>query len=121
MERAARGVRDRNAWHDAYDDPGSAQSRRLAVVQRYIRESLDWAGPGPIRMVSICAAQGRDLPGDQRDQAARDAAVVWTRPGVRVFTFVGSRGRPRRTGSSKPDSFRIGSTTLGHWHRPAAC
>jgi hypothetical protein len=48
-------------WHDAYDDPDSAHSRRLATVQREIRTALDAARPGRIRVVSLCAGQGRDL------------------------------------------------------------
>jgi hypothetical protein len=37
--------------------------RRLAIVQRNIRSAVDACGPGPIRVVSICAGQGRDLLG----------------------------------------------------------
>jgi len=47
-------------WHDAYDDD-SPLARRLVVVQARIRELLDRAPPGPIRVVSLCAGQGRDL------------------------------------------------------------
>jgi hypothetical protein len=35
--------------------------RRLAIVQRHIRATLDTCGPGTIRVVSLCAGQGRDL------------------------------------------------------------
>ena len=55
--------RDWYAWHDAYNDPGSGLSRRLAWVQDRIRAALDSAPPGPFRAVSICAGQGRDLIG----------------------------------------------------------
>jgi hypothetical protein len=37
--------------------------RRLAIVQRHLRAALDACAPGPIRVVSICAGQGRDLIG----------------------------------------------------------
>jgi hypothetical protein len=47
-------------WHDRYDED-SWLSRRLVVVQERIRELLDRAAPGLIRVVSICAGQGRDL------------------------------------------------------------
>jgi hypothetical protein len=50
-------------WHDAYDQPDSWLRRRLAVVQRRIRDTLDTLPPGPIRVVSMCAGQGRDLLG----------------------------------------------------------
>jgi hypothetical protein len=38
-------------------------ARRLAIVQRHIRTTLDGCGPGPIRVISCCAGQGRDLFG----------------------------------------------------------
>jgi len=47
-------------WHDRYEED-SPLARRLVVVQERIRELLDHAPPGPIRIVSICAGQGRDL------------------------------------------------------------
>lgn len=50
------------AWHRSYGDPESRLSRRLAVVQRRFREALD-AHPGPIRVVSMCAGEGRDVIG----------------------------------------------------------
>ena len=53
--------RDWRAWHDAYDDPGSSLARRLAVVQARIAAALDAAPPGPLRAISVCAGQGRDL------------------------------------------------------------
>jgi len=53
--------RDWRAWHDAYDDPGSSLARRLAVVQARIADTLDAAPPGPLRAISMCAGQGRDL------------------------------------------------------------
>ena len=53
--------RDWRAWHEAYDDPGSQLARRLAAVQARIADALDTAPPGPLRAVSMCAGQGRDL------------------------------------------------------------
>jgi hypothetical protein len=51
---------DWQRWHEAYDEDSSL-ARRLVVVQGRIRELLDRAQPGPIRVVSLCAGQGRDL------------------------------------------------------------
>jgi ubiquinone/menaquinone biosynthesis C-methylase UbiE len=48
-------------WHRAYEDPDSALSMRLRLVQDGVREVLDQRPPGPIRVVSICAGQGRDV------------------------------------------------------------
>jgi hypothetical protein len=54
---------DWQAWHDKYEDPTSSLSRRLAVVQDLIRSAMHRAALGPIRVVSLCAGQGRDLHG----------------------------------------------------------
>ena len=51
------------AWHGAYDVPGSGLAQRLAAVQAQIAAALDQAPPGPLRAVSMCAGQGRDLIG----------------------------------------------------------
>ena len=49
------------AWHRLYDDPGSALRTRLAYVTAHLRGTLDQAPPGPIRLLSLCAGQGRDV------------------------------------------------------------
>jgi ubiquinone/menaquinone biosynthesis C-methylase UbiE len=51
-------------WHAPYEDPASNLSQRLAAVQSMLRAALDEipdTHPGPIRMVSVCAGQGRDV------------------------------------------------------------
>jgi hypothetical protein len=57
-------------WHEAYDDPTSGLSARLALVKQHLAAALDRAPAGPIRLVSLCAGQGRDvietLPGHPR-------------------------------------------------------
>lgn len=69
--------RDWYAWHSPYDDPDSGLSRRLGWVQDQIRAALDSAPPGPLRVISLCAGQGRDIIGAldghprQGDVAAR--------------------------------------------------
>ena len=62
-DRAAGDGRDWVAWHGAYDVPGSGLAQRLAAVQAQIAAALDQAPPGPLRAVSMCAGQGRDLIG----------------------------------------------------------
>ena len=53
--------RDWVEWHRSYDDRDSPLAGRLRVVQRHIVEFLDAAPPGEIRVISMCAGQGRDL------------------------------------------------------------
>jgi hypothetical protein len=61
VDGAAVGERHWVRWHRAYEDPDSALSMRLRLVQDGVREVLDHQPPGPIRIVSICAGQGRDV------------------------------------------------------------
>jgi hypothetical protein len=49
-------------WHNGYT-PGSPLSQRLEVVQQLTREALDRCAPGRIRVISLCAGDGRDLLG----------------------------------------------------------
>jgi hypothetical protein len=64
-------TRDWVGWHEAYDDPASGLSTRLALVQAHLSDALTAAPDGPIRIVSLCAGQSRDvigvLPGHPRE------------------------------------------------------
>jgi hypothetical protein len=53
-------TKDWVAWHAAYDDDTPLRHRLLAVQSR-IRDALDERPVGPIRVVSMCAGEGRDL------------------------------------------------------------
>ena len=64
--------RDWYAWHHDYDEPSTALARRLAAVQDQIRTALDAAPPGPLRAISLCAGQGRDLIGALARHPRRD-------------------------------------------------
>ena len=55
------GKRDYVAWHDSYDTPGSRLHLRLLVVQDLIAHALDQLPPGGVRVISMCAGQGRDV------------------------------------------------------------
>jgi len=48
-------------WHAQYEDEGSVLTRRLRAVQRGIRAFLDGNPGRPLRVVSACAGDGRDL------------------------------------------------------------
>ena len=66
------------AWHGAYADPTSSLSRRLRVVQDHLRRFLDETAPRPVRVLSLCAGEGRDLLEvlAERDDAHRVAATL---------------------------------------------
>jgi hypothetical protein len=67
---------DWRTWHDEYDLPDSWMARRLRVVQQHIRTALDAGPPGPLRVVSLCAGQGRDLLGVLADHPRRDDVLA---------------------------------------------
>ncbi|HEX7994469.1 MAG TPA: SAM-dependent methyltransferase [Streptosporangiaceae bacterium] len=49
------------AWHRLYDEAGSPLRARLDRVTFHLRRALDQAPPGPVRLLSLCAGQGRDV------------------------------------------------------------
>jgi hypothetical protein len=63
-------MRNYVAWHGDYDDPASALSQRLRRVQWHLSQAIDLVPAGPVRLVSLCSGQGRDvlgvLPGHPR-------------------------------------------------------
>jgi hypothetical protein len=76
-------VKDWVAWHAGYDDPSSSLSVRLRLVREHLARALDETPAGPVRLVSLCAGQGRDvlgvLPGHPRRQDT-SAVLVETDP-----------------------------------------
>lgn len=53
-------TKDWIAWHEDYDIPGSSLARRLTVVRDHIARALA-AAPHPVRLISMCAGDGRDV------------------------------------------------------------
>jgi hypothetical protein len=66
------------AWHAGYG-PGTPLTRRLGVVQGFIRTALESCAPGAINLISLCAGDGRDilgvLPGHPRAADVRGRLV----------------------------------------------
>ncbi|HYN76092.1 MAG TPA: SAM-dependent methyltransferase [Candidatus Limnocylindria bacterium] len=90
--------RDWVAWHQAYDRPGSDLSRRLEVVRAQLAAALDRCPPGPIRLLSLCAGDGRDvLPVLASHPRAADVSAVL------VETDEVLAGRARAAVASLPD------------------
>jgi hypothetical protein len=48
-------------WHAAYDEPGSDLTERLGVVQRLLDEAVASRDGERLRVLSICAGDGRDV------------------------------------------------------------
>jgi hypothetical protein len=77
-------MRDWARWHEAYEDPASGLSTRLALVRAHLSIALATAPPGPIRVVSLCAGQGHDVIGVLPGHPRRDdvtAVLVELDPG----------------------------------------
>jgi hypothetical protein len=87
-------MRDYERWHERYDDAESDLSWRLGVVRGHIRHALD-GRPGPVRALSLCAGDGRDLIGvlAEREDAARVRAVL-----VEVHPAIAARARAAAEG-----------------------
>src|SRR5689334_5580303 len=69
---------DWSAWHDAYARPGSGLGERLIAVRNHIDALLSATAPEPVRVVSACAGDGRDLLGvlAGRSDAERVTALL---------------------------------------------
>ncbi|MFD3456222.1 class I SAM-dependent methyltransferase family protein [Streptomyces sp. NPDC058691] len=52
---------DWSAWHEEYDVADSRLARRLRTVQAQVRAALSDAPAGGLRVISLCAGEGRDL------------------------------------------------------------
>ena len=109
-------------WHAPYEDPSSNLSRRLAAVQSMVRAALDEipgpdSHPEPIRIVSLCAGQGRDVI----DVVAThprgpevSALLVELDPALVAF----ARERAASAGPGVAERVRIvqGDASQSHWY-----
>jgi hypothetical protein len=62
---------DWRAWHKDYE-ADTPLARRLAIVQRHIGAFLTSFEATPVRVISMCAGDGRDLLGALADSGRRD-------------------------------------------------
>ncbi len=65
-------MRDWLEWHRGYDDPSSALSSRLECVKLRLGQAIDQCPAGPVRLLSLCAGQGRDVIGVLPSHGRRD-------------------------------------------------
>ena len=91
-------LRDYVQWHRAYDDPASGLAWRLRTVQGHIRRELD-ERPGPVRMLSACAGDGRDVLGvlaERADAARVSATLIELHPDIAARARAAAAGLPAR-------------------------
>ena len=103
MWKGERVVRDYEAWHRQYDDPTSTLAQRLAIVQRRLGERLAATPSGAVRLISMCAGQGRDVFGVLPDHPRRgDVSAVLVELDHRNVEVAGASAR--RTGLAQVEA-----------------
>lgn len=107
-------------WHAPYDDPASNLSLRLRTVQGMVRQGLDAAPSGrdgPIRVVSLCAGQGRDVIdvlAEHPRRAEVTALLVERDPALVAF----ARARADAAGVGDMVQVLEGDAALARWYAP---
>ncbi len=105
-------------WHEPYEDPSSPLSLRLRLVQSMVRDFLDAVPstpPGPIRLVSMCAGQGRDVIdviSTHPRGAQVSALLVELDPALVVF----ARDRAAAAGVAEQVRIVEGDASLCRWY-----
>ena len=105
-------------WHAPYEDPASNLSLRLRTVQDMVGRALD-AVPqdhaGPVRIVSLCAGQGRDVidvvAGFPRREEV-SALLVELDPALAAF----ARARADAAGLGAVVRIVEGDASLSRWY-----
>jgi hypothetical protein len=85
-DRTDGNAMDWHKWHNVYDENPALQ-KRLVLVRKHLSRCLDRSAPGEVRIISVCAGDGRDilrtLAGHERLADARARLVeldpTWSR------------------------------------------
>ncbi len=108
-------------WHGSYEDPTSPLSLRLRLVQSMVRDVLDGVAsphPGAIRIVSLCAGQGRDVIDvvSTHPRGAEVSALL-----VELSPALVSFARARAAAAGVAEQVRIveGDASLCRWYEDA--
>jgi Putative methyltransferase len=101
-------------WHTrAYDDPSSALSARLQRVQWHLSRAIDRAPAGPLRLISLCAGQGRDvlgvLPGHPRRDDLSAVLVEFDAHNAETARHRAAGAGLRRVEVRQADASRVGA------------
>jgi predicted RNA methylase len=105
-------------WHAPYEDPSSNLSLRLRTVQSMVRQVLDGIPAdhaGHIRIVSLCAGQGRDVIDVLAEQPRRgDASALLVELDPALVAFARARAGALGMG----DQVRVveGDASLSRWY-----
>lgn len=105
-------------WHAPYEDPSSNLSLRLRTVQSMVGQVLDEVPDdhtGAIRIVSLCAGQGRDVidvVADHPRRADVSALLVERDPALVAF----ARARAGAAGLGDQVHIVEGDASLSHWY-----
>ncbi|MEZ0580093.1 SAM-dependent methyltransferase [Nocardioides sp. MH1] len=98
---------DWSEWHDAYERAGSTLDERLDTVRAQVRRHLEATVPVPVRMVSLCAGDGRDVLGvlAGRDDADRvSGLLVELDPGLAERARAAAAALPARIEVRRADA-----------------
>jgi hypothetical protein len=105
-------------WHAPYEDPASNLSLRLRTVQAMVGRALDAVPPdraGPVRVVSLCAGQGRDVIDVVAGHPRREevsALLVELDPALVAF----ARARADAAGVGAGVRIVEGDASLSRWY-----
>jgi hypothetical protein len=106
-------VRDWVDWHGGYDDPSSSLSSRLEFVKLRLREAIDECPPGPVRLLSLCAGQGRDvigvLPAHRRRDDVRALLVEYDGRNVELARHRAAEAGLAQVRIRQADASQVGS------------
>jgi hypothetical protein len=106
----------RLGWRVWSDWPQAAYQRqsylqRLVEVQEHFAECLDNAPRGPLRVLSMCAGDGRDVTGVLSSHPRRTDVTAWLVDSDRQSVVIGTR-QAASVGLAKTVSFVSGDATL---------
>lgn len=104
------GLRDYVAWHSDYDDPHSTLSWRLSLVRAAIDTALDGV-TGSVRLISLCAGDGRDVLGvlSRRADAGRVQATL-----LELHQVIAARARDAALAAGLGTRVEVRAVDAGH-------
>lgn len=109
---------DWHKWHKGYDR-NPALKKRLALVRKHLSKCLDRSAPGEVRIISVCAGDGRDVlntVADHRRRADARVRLVELDPDL----VADGKNACQALGLSGHVEFVNGDATEPDWYRAVA-